>query len=85
MEDLTGKVSKTEKYYFAYGGFADVWKGEYYSTDAEKPNLVNEPSISPQIPAISDLNPLFQVAIKVIRGAWHDPEYLQRLTRVRTS
>jgi len=28
LHDLTGKVRKTEKYYFANGGLADIWKGE---------------------------------------------------------
>lgn len=28
LQDLTGKVRKTEKYYFANGGLADIWKGE---------------------------------------------------------
>lgn len=29
LQDLTGKVRKTEKYYFANGGLADIWKGEW--------------------------------------------------------
>jgi hypothetical protein len=29
MNNLTGKVRKSEKHYFAIGGLADVWKGEW--------------------------------------------------------
>jgi hypothetical protein len=29
LQDLTGTVRKTDKYYFANGGLADVWKGEW--------------------------------------------------------
>jgi hypothetical protein len=29
MENLTGMVRKSENYYFAFGGAADVWKGEW--------------------------------------------------------
>ncbi len=29
LQDLTGKVRKTEEYYFANGGLADIWKGEW--------------------------------------------------------
>lgn len=27
-QDLTGQVVKAEDRYFAYGGFADIWKGK---------------------------------------------------------
>ena len=35
LQDLTGKVRKTETYYFANGGLSDVWKGEW-SRENEK-------------------------------------------------
>ena len=29
MRDLTGKVRKKDRYAFAHGGLADIWKGEW--------------------------------------------------------
>jgi hypothetical protein len=34
MLDLSGKVKKTESHYFAFGGFADIWKGEWDDDEA---------------------------------------------------
>ena len=29
LVDLTGQITRDGDYYFAYGGFADVWKGTW--------------------------------------------------------
>ena len=33
-QDLTGQVKKTEPYYFAHGGSADIWMGELTKSDS---------------------------------------------------
>ena len=49
MENLTGTVRKSENYYFAFGGLADVWKGEWtqdtrHSTKATVVSAVQAPT-----------------------------------------
>lgn len=41
MRDLTGQVKKTEPYYFANGGFADIWRAEWKEGSGEKVHKVS--------------------------------------------
>lgn len=40
MRDLTGEVTKTEPYYFANGGFADIWRAEWKERKSGKVHKV---------------------------------------------
>jgi serine/threonine protein kinase len=38
VPDLTGRIFKTELYYFAYGGRGDIWKAELVQKESESPS-----------------------------------------------
>jgi hypothetical protein len=84
MENLTGMVRKSENYYFAFGGAADVWKGEWiqhtkHSTRATVVSKIPSPTLQNVI-----LHSFFiKLAIKTIRSVWHDPQYIKTLNTVR--
>jgi hypothetical protein len=65
-KDLTGQVFETELWYFAYGGSADVWKGQWNNQDVnimmvQTYLLACWPHLKPQFSFV-------QVAVKVIKG-----------------
>lgn len=43
-QDLTGTVRKTESHYFANGGLADIWKGEWTREGGSREIVRHPPS-----------------------------------------
>jgi hypothetical protein len=74
--DLTGKVRKTQTYYFANGVLADIWKGEWSRGSMRQ--TVRYFSFLPRF----NTNWHLQVAVKVIRDVRDNMDYFEMLKMV---
>ena len=77
-QDLTGKVRKIDKYYFANGGLADIWRAELSRGSSRR---IVYSSLYSNLLVHSHLQ--CQVAVKVIRSAWSKGDHLETLKTVR--
>ena len=71
--DLTGQVRKTQAYYFANGGVADIWMGEWLQDNTQK--------IVQYFPFLLAFNTDWhgQVAVKVMRDVCSNADYFEWL------
>jgi hypothetical protein len=72
-KNLTGQVVKTENDPFAFGGFADIWRGRWVKKDSGELMEVWTTSYSHFMVLI--LISLHQVAVRVSKGSVDDTSY----------